>query len=110
MPGTPDSRLNVLEKELTRLEQKFEDLTRDVIILTPLNLAFVEMKESVKSLTKEIQQIVNSIKDREKEATEERKEVARDRKGVKIAFYGLTGVIIASIIGAFATLAAAGLL
>lgn len=110
MSGTPDSRLNILEKELTRLEQKFEDLSRDVLILAPLSLSFVELKEGVKSLSKEIQQIVSSIKDREKEASDERKEIARDRKGVKVALYGLAGVIIASIIGAFATLAAAGLL
>lgn len=110
MPGTPTSRLNNLEKELSRLEQKFEDLSRDVITLVPLSLSFVKIESSVESLNKEFHQILDGIKEREKESKDERKEIANDRKSVRVALYGLAGIIIASIIGAFATLAAAGLL
>ena len=96
-PDTPETRLRHLERELAQLQQRVADLVQEVHDLTPLIVAVTRLEGTVGNVKSQVEDVRATLSAREREATDE-------RRSVRVALYGLTGTIAASLIGGVAAL------
>jgi uncharacterized protein YlxW (UPF0749 family) len=109
-PVDIDTRVGKLEQDAARLQQRVEDLSNTMRTFAPMVVTMTRLEESVKGLhddvsacTTSVSQIRNAIDDRERRYSQE-------RRSLRIALIGLSGVIFAALISAAGTLLASGVL
>jgi len=95
-----ESRLNDLAIAQASSEQKVAELVRQVTALYPLTTQIIEVKGSVKEVQGEVGQVGRQVEKIDAGIAERAKAQKEDRRDIKIALYGLTASILASIVGA----------
>jgi hypothetical protein len=100
MPATIESRVNDLAIAQAAAEQRVAELVRQVGLLSPLTTQIVEVKGFVKEVQNEVGRVGERVEKIDQGILNRAKEEREDRRSVKIALYGLTGSILASVVGA----------
>lgn len=96
-PETVESRIGRLERDVALLVQRLDDLRGRVTDLALTANTVIELKVAMGNLQNELANVRRELTDRDRDA-------AADRRGTKTAIMGMTGAIIATIIGAVITL------
>lgn len=94
-------RVAALERETYRLDVVTKELDGEVAELMPLLRGFATLQGSYDGLLRELEAIRGTLNDRDRVATEE-------RRAIRLALIALTGVILAALIAAAATIIASG--
>jgi predicted nucleic acid-binding Zn-ribbon protein len=95
-----EERIRQVEQKQATLMAQMDEVRHQITVLGALPVQFAELANSVLNLKDDIQEISSTLRRRDEDATDE-------RKSVRIALLGLTGVIIAALIAAAATIIAA---
>lgn len=98
-----------VEARVERLGQHVEDLDEDVRGLAPLGVLTARIEERMAALEGDVRELGvlvaglrQALEDRDRSATQE-------RRAVRVALIGLTGVILAALISGIAAVLAAGI-
>lgn len=101
--------MRTVEREVAELTTMLDNVREDVAALAPvvelatrLDVRMGNVETGIERTAKTIGAIRTALEDRDKQATDE-------RKSVRIALIGLTGVILAALIAAVATIVVAGM-
>ena len=95
-----EERIRQVEQKQATLMAQMDEVRHQITVLGALPVQFAELANSVLNLKDDIGEISATLRRRDEDATDE-------RKSVRIALLGLTGVIIAALIAAAATIIAA---
>jgi citrate synthase len=94
-----EDRIALLERDLTRLDQQDIFATQQLKALAPLPTQIVRMEGALASLREAMADLRREIAALRTAATEQTKEQSEERRALKLALIGLTGVILAALIG-----------
>jgi uncharacterized coiled-coil protein SlyX len=116
-----DMRVGALEQSAARIEQRVDDLSTTVRTFAPTVVTIARIEEAMKSLYNDLHACslsVDAVKtalaqdrnDRQQTEEERRKSARSESRSLRLALIGLSGVILAALITAVASLIAAGVL
>lgn len=97
MSATPEDRIAELERKAWEASVKLAELDSEMHELIPLVPAFANLQGSYNGLLDALAAIRQTLENRDQAASDE-------RKAVRVALISLTGVIVAALIAAAATI------
>lgn len=97
MPDTPETRMSRLERDVALVQQRLDDMRGRVSDLAVAAGTITRIEVTAAQLQAEVTNIRRDLSEREKEEK-------ADRRSTRTAILGMTGAIMATIIGAVITL------
>lgn len=94
-----DQRVGRLERECSVIEQRHKGLEDDVRVLQPLPGQLIRLEGGIQSLREALGDVRREIKAVREGNDAKAKDQSEERRALKLALIGLTGVILAAVIG-----------
>ncbi|UTI65593.1 hypothetical protein NBH00_05130 [Paraconexibacter antarcticus] len=98
-----EERVRVVEQKQERLMAQMDEVRHQITVLGTLPVQFAELANSVLNLKDDISSIGKQLQERAEAEQARVRDDKQDRVRLRIALYSLTGVILAALIAAAAT-------
>lgn len=101
--------LITLESRVARNEQRLEDLDMKVNAMIPLATNVIQLTERVEVLRRDLREYAAQVQKIDEEIEDKEKQLQKERRETRRAFYVLTTTIVCALITALAVVISAGI-